>query len=566
MKLFIVESPAKAKTIKSYLGKDFVVVATMGHIKDLPSDEMGIDFNSMEPKYVLLPGKKKIVNNIVNLAKKCSVVFLASDRDREGEIISFHVKEIVSNYVKQIHRIEFIEVTRDGILNALNSPRDINYNLVNAQKTRRLIDRIVGYTLSPLLFGKFKVKYKGYSFSAGRVQSPALMLICERELEIKNFVSFPYYDVFIECEKDGNTFLLKLVSEYVNGREVKFGGDNLINNDKLKEVKENVSLSEVKVISSKVYRDSIKPLPPFKTSTLQQDAFLKLGFSSSETMKIAQQLYEGMNIGGEFVGLITYMRTDSVRTSEYAIKRVREFIKSKIGIEYLPKKPRSYSMKGNEQDAHECIRPTDVFREPTFIKGKIPYKHYLLYDLIWRRFVASQLDDAILSVIEILVSDGRYNFYGVSKSIVKENFLKFYPHSVPDDVFLPNLKIGERVNVLKLISKRKKTQPPPRYTEATLIKKLESEGIGRPSTYASIVSTLIDRKYVVKKGKFLEPTALGFDVYYFLKNTYPNVIDLKLTSYVESKLDDIEKGNIRDWKKVLIEVISKVNIPIEKVF
>ncbi|MFN4244935.1 MAG: type I DNA topoisomerase [Brevinematia bacterium] len=563
MKLFIVESPAKAKTIRSYLGKDFVVIATMGHIKDLPSNEMGIDFRTFEPKYVFLPGKRKIISSIINLSKKSDIVFLASDRDREGEMISFHVKEVISRYVNQIKRVEFIEVTKDGILSALSSPRDINYDLVNAQKTRRLLDRIVGYVLSPVLFRNFRTKYRGYSFSAGRVQSPALRLVCEREIEIRNFVSVPYYDVFIECEKDSKQFLLKLVSEHVDDNKLKFGLTNRIDDSKLDEIKENLNFSNIKVLYSKFYRDFIKPLPPFKTSTLQQEASAKLGFSPSKTMNIAQQLYEGMDIGGEFVGLITYMRTDSVRISDYAIKRVREFIKTKLGDNYLPKNPRIYDFSnGNIQDAHECIRPTDVFREPISLKDRIPESHYLLYDLIWRRFIASQMKDAVLSVIEVLASDGRYNFAGVSRSVVEENFLRFYPHSVPDEFFLPLLEDGEKLNVVRLVYNKKRTQHPPRYTEATLIKKLEEEGIGRPSTYATIVSTLLTRKYVVKKGKSLVPTELGFDVYYFLKENYPNVVDLKLTSYMESMLDEIEEGKVRDWKGILKRLVEMINIPI----
>lgn len=563
MKLFIVESPAKAKTIKTYLGRDFIVVATMGHIKDLPLREMGVDFVNLEPKYVFLPGKKKIVSNIIALSKKCDSVILASDKDREGEIISFHLKEILSKYIKDIKRVEFTEITKDAILEALKSPRDINHNLVNAQKTRRVLDRIVGYILSPILFRNFRNRFKGMSFSAGRVQSPALRLVCEREMEIRNFVSTPYYEVLIECEKDNKKFLLRLVSENVNGKELKFSQNNRIDDKKISEIKKNLNLSNVKVVSFKEYEDSIRPLPPFKTSTLQQDASSKLSFSPSKTMKIAQDLYEGMNVGGEFVGLITYMRTDSVRISEYALKRVREFISDRLGVEYLPKYPRIYEGRGNEQGAHECIRPTDVFRVPTSLKGRIPEDHFKLYDLIWRRFLASQMKDAILAVIEVLASDDRYNFLGISKTVVEKHFLNFYPYSVPENVFLPLLSEGERLNVLRMITDKKKTQPPARYTEASLIKKLEEEGIGRPSTYATIVSTLISRKYVEKKNKSLVPTELGFAVYEFLRNNYPTVVDLKLTSYMESMLDKIESGETQDWKGVLVSLVNKVNIPID---
>ncbi|MCS7299131.1 MAG: type I DNA topoisomerase [Spirochaetia bacterium] len=564
MKLFIVESPAKARTIKSYLGKEYIVLATKGHIKDLPQKEMGIDIKTLEPKYVILPGRRKVISYIIKVAKNSETIFLASDKDREGEIISFHLKEILSRYVKDIKRIEFTEVTKNGILNSLKTPRDINMSLVNAQKTRRVLDRIVGYVLSPILYRNLKNEYKDASLSAGRVQSPALRLICERELDIKNFKQTHYYEVIIHCDKDGKKYYLKLISEKVNGREIKFSPTNRIDEGKLKEIKENFNRDRVEVVSFKRYDDYIKPLPPFKTSTLQQDASAKLSFSPSKTMKIAQELYEGMNIDGEFVGLITYMRTDSVRISDYALKRTREFIRDRIGPEYLPPTPRIYeSSSPNEQGAHECIRPTDIYRVPTLLKNKIPEDHYRLYDLIWRRFLASQMKDAVLSVLEVLASDGKYYFFGISKRLVEEHFMKFYPHSVPEDVFLPILEKGERIKVLDLEAVKRKTQPPPRYTEATLIKKLEDEGIGRPSTYATIVSTLLARKYVVKENKSLVPTELGFKVYEFLKFNYPTVIDLKLTSRMEETLDKIENDQEKDWKKALLDMIREIKVPFE---
>lgn len=559
MKLFIVESPAKAKTINTYLGKEFVVVATMGHIKDLPRKEMGIDFSTLEPRYVFLPGKKKIATKIVEISKKAEEIFLASDKDREGEIISYHVKELVWKYNKNVKRVEFGEITKNVILEAIKSPRDININLVNAQKTRRMLDRLVGYIVSPILSKSLgRELKKRLALSAGRVQSPALKILCDRELEIKNFVPTLYYDVFILCQKEGKSFRLKLTNQQVHGKVVYFSSENRIDENKLKEIKEKVKLSEIYVRDVKIQKDRIIPLPPFKTSTLQQDASTKLGFSPNKTMAIAQELYEGMNVDGEFVGLITYMRTDSVRISEYALNKVRDFIKERIGEEYLSQNPRVYENKGTSQDAHECIRPTDVYRVPAMLRGKIPEDHYKLYDLIWRRFVACQMKDAVLLVTDVLASDGIYNFTARTKTILEKNFMNFYPHSVPDDVFLPKLEKNEKLDVLKLEYEKKFTQPPPRYTEATLIKKLEEEGIGRPSTYATIISTLLERKYVEKKAKSLVPTELGFKVYEFLKKTYPDVVDLKFTSYMESLLDDIESGKIRDWKNVLLEMVKKV--------
>ncbi len=559
MKLFVVESPAKAKTISTYLGKGFVVIATMGHLKDLPQKEMGIDFSTLEPRYVFLPGKKKIANKIILLSKKAEEIFLASDRDREGEIISYHVKELVWKYNKNVRRVEFGEITKNAILEAIKSPRDINIDLVNAQKTRRMLDRLVGYEISPILSKSLgRELKKKLALSAGRVQSPALRILCDRELEIRNFVPTPYYDVFILCQKDGKSFRLKLASQQVQGKIVHFSSDNRVNENKLKEIKENVNLSEIYVKNVRIEKSKVIPLPPFKTSTLQQDASTKLGFSPNKTMNIAQELYEGMNVDGEFVGLITYMRTDSVRISDYALNKVREFIKERIGEEYLSPNPRVYENKITSQDAHECIRPTDVYRVPATLKGKIPEDHYKLYDLIWRRFVACQMKDAILLVTDVWASDGIYNFTARTKTILEENFMNFYPHSVPEDVFLPKLEKNEKLDVLKLEYEKKLTQPPPRYTEATLIKKLEEEGIGRPSTYAAIISTLLERKYVEKKAKSLIPTELGFKVYEFLKKTYPDVVNLRFTSYMESLLDDIESGKIKDWKSVLIEMVRKV--------
>ena len=559
MKLFIVESPAKAKTINTYLGKEFVVVATMGHIKDLPRKEMGIDFSTLEPRYVFLPGKKKIATKIVEISKKAEEIFLASDKDREGEIISYHVKELVWKYNKNVKRVEFGEITKNVILEAIKSPRDININLVNAQKTRRMLDRLVGYIVSPILSKSLgRELKKRLALSAGRVQSPALKILCDRELEIKNFVPTLYYDVFILCQKEGKSFRLKLTSQQVHGKVVYFSSENRIDENKLKEIKEKVRLYEIYVRDVKIQKDRIIPLPSFKTSTLQQDASTKLGFSPNKTMAIAQELYEGMNVDGEFVGLITYMRTDSVRISDYALNKVRDFIKERIGEEYLSPNLRVYENKGTSQDAHECIRPTDVYRVPAMLRGKIPEDHYKLYDLIWRRFVACQMKDAVLLVTDVLASDGIYNFTARTKTILEKNFMNFYPHSVPDDVFLPKLEKNEKLDVLKLEYEKKFTQPPPRYTEATLIKKLEEEGIGRPSTYATIISTLLERKYVEKKAKSLVPTELGFKVYEFLKKTYPDVVNLKFTSYMESLLDDIENGKIKDWKNVLLEMVKKV--------
>ena len=559
MKLFIVESPAKAKTINTYLGKEFVVVATMGHIKDLPRKEMGIDFSTLEPRYVFLPGKKKIATKIVEISKKAEEIFLASDKDREGEIISYHVKELVWKYNKNVKRVEFGEITKNVILEAIKSPRDININLVNAQKTRRMLDRLVGYIVSPILSKSLgRELKKRLALSAGRVQSPALKILCDRELEIKNFVPTLYYDVFILCQKEGKSFRLKLTSQQAHGKVVYFSSENRIDENKLKEIKEKVRLSEIYVRDLKIQKDRIIPLPSFKTSTLQQDASTKLGFSPNKTMAIAQELYEGMNVDGEFVGLITYMRTDSVRISDYALNKVRDFIKERIGEEYLSPNLRVYENKGTSQDAHECIRPTDVYRVPAMLRGKIPEDHYKLYDLIWRRFVACQMKDAVLLVTDVLASDGIYNFTARTKTILEKNFMNFYPHSVPDDVFLPKLEKNEKLDVLKLEYEKKFTQPPPRYTEATLIKKLEEEGIGRPSTYATIISTLLERKYVEKKAKSLVPTELGFKVYEFLKKTYPDVVNLKFTSYMESLLDDIENGKIKDWKNVLLEMVKKV--------
>ncbi len=406
MKLFIVESPAKAKTIQSYLGGEYKVLATMGHIKDLPQDRMGFDKDTFEPEYRFLQGKKKIADTIKEISKSSEEVILASDKDREGEIISFHVKDYIKNHASVIKRIEFDEVTKEGILKALSKPRDIDLNLVNAQKVRRLLDRIIGYILSPE--AKRYIKRKE-TISVGRVQSPALRIICDREEEIRNFKPQSYFDFYILCHKDGKEFKLKLISEDLNGRKIFFGPQNRIDLNKKLEIEENINKDNIFVVNVTSKEEYIDPLPPFKTSTLQQDASAKLGFSPSKTMKLAQELYEGMQVDNEFIGLITYMRTDSVRISDYAMNQVRDFI-SRYYPNDLPDHPRYYANKSQSQDAHECIRPTNTFRTPELLKGKISVEHWKLYEIIWRRFVASQMKSAMLSVLKVEASDGKYTF------------------------------------------------------------------------------------------------------------------------------------------------------------
>ena len=545
-KLLIVESPAKAKTIQKYLGKDFIVKASMGHVIDLPEKEFGVDIEKgFKPKFVTISGKNKILKEIKEAAKKSEEVFLATDPDREGEAISWHIANALKRIKKdKIYRVRFHEITRKAIEEAVKNPDRIDENKVYAQHARRILDRIVGYTISPMLSKKFK-----RALSAGRVQSVALRLICDREEEIRKFVPKEYWTVEGTFEKDESEIKAKLWA--VDGKRLeKF---DIPNEKSAKELVERAKSSDFKVKKVERKERKRKPLPPFITSTLQQEASKKFGFPAKLTMQIAQQLYEGIDLGSERVGLITYMRTDSTRVSDEAVKEVRKFIKENFGKDYLPQKRRSYEGRApkTSQDAHEAIRPTSVYRTPESIKSYLTPEQYKLYDLIWRRFVASQMKDAVFNTVSVDIEGSGLTFRATGSTLKEEGFLKVYPIDF-EEKLLPEVEEGEKLNLKEVKGVQHFTEPPPRYTEGTLVKALEEEGVGRPSTYATIISNIIQRGYVEKEKQKLKPSELGEFINSILKRLFPKIVDVKFTASIEEELDKIEEGT-KDWRELLKE-------------
>ncbi|GAB6076383.1 type I DNA topoisomerase [Desulfurobacterium crinifex] len=545
-KLLIVESPAKAKTIQRYLGKDFIVKASMGHVIDLPEKEFGVDIEkNFKPKYVTIKGKDKILREIKKAAKESDEVLLATDPDREGEAISWHIANALKRIKKDgIYRVRFHEITKKAIEEAIKNPDQIDENKVNAQQARRILDRIVGYTISPLLSKRFKK-----ALSAGRVQSVALRLICDREEEIRKFVPKEYWTIEGIFRKETSKFPAKLFA--VDGKKLdKF---DIPDEKSAKGLVERAKGAPFTVTRVERKERKRKPYPPFITSTLQQEASKRFGFPAKLTMQIAQQLYEGIDLGSERVGLITYMRTDSTRISDEAVKEVRKFIKEEIGSECLPKTKRSYEARTpkSAQDAHEAIRPTSVYRTPESVKEYLTPEQYKLYDLIWRRFVASQMEDAVFNTVSADIEGNGLKFRATGSTLKKEGFLKVYPVEV-EEKLLPDLNEGDKVEPEKIKGVQHFTEPPPRYTEGTLVKALEEEGVGRPSTYATIISNIIQRGYVEKDKQKLKPTELGEFINDILKKLFPKIVDVKFTANVEEELDKIEEGK-KEWREVLKE-------------
>ncbi len=543
-KLLVVESPAKAKTIGRYLGSDFIVKASMGHVIDLPAKEFGVDIEKgFKPKYVTIKGKSKVLSEIKSAAKKTSEVYLATDPDREGEAISWHIANALKTLKKPIHRVRFYEITRNAISKAIKKPGSIDQNMVNAQQARRILDRIVGYTISPLLSRRFK-----RALSAGRVQSVALRLICDREEEIEKFVPREYWTIEALLAKDNGKFTAKAIA--VDGKKLgKFDIADKESADKVLERLKNADFIVKKVERRKRKR---KPYPPFTTSTLQQEASKRFGFPTKFTMQLAQQLYEGVDIGNERVGLITYMRTDSVRISNEAIGQVRDLISDRFGGDFLPKTKRVYSRSSsNVQDAHEAIRPTSVLRTPNDVKDYLTPQQHKLYDLIWRRFVASQMSDAVFNTISADIEANGLIFRASGSSLFHEGFLKVYPTSI-DENMLPTLKEGDVLKRLEIKGNQHFTEPPARFTEGTLVKQLEEDGVGRPSTYATIISNVIQRGYVEKENKKLKPTELGMFINGILKKLFSKIVDVGFTAKVEEELDKISEGKEK-WQELLSE-------------
>lgn len=548
--LVIVESPAKAKTVNRYLGSDFIVKASIGHIRDLPKNKLGVDIeNNFKPEYEILPGKQKVVKELKEAAKKCDSVLLAADPDREGEAICWHLSHILKDSNNNIHRILFHEITKNALKQAFRNQGELDRNKFNAQQARRILDRLVGYLISPLLWKKI-----GRGLSAGRVQSIALRLISEREKEIKDFVPEEYWNIIAELKASNPPpFKAKLIK--IDKKKAKVN-----NKEKAEKIVSELKKAVFILEDVKIKEKKKNPNPPYITSTLQQDSFRTMRFSVKKTMLLAQRLYEGLEIGerGQ-VGLITYMRTDSVRTSDDAINLSRKYIKENYSEKYLPDKPRIYKNKKKSQDAHEAIRPTSLDLSPEKIKSYLQNDEYRLYKLIWNRFIASQMKPALIEETTFDIKASQYRLQTKGEVIKFDGFLAAFPKPSTEDNILPKAQPGETLSLLDIESEQKFTQPPPRYSEGTLVKELEAKGIGRPSTYAPIISTLQDRVYVVKeKGKFI-PTELGLFVTDYLINNFPDLMKFEFTARLEDELDKISEGT-KEW----VDYIASYHSLLEK--
>jgi len=549
--LVIVESPSKAKTLRKYLGKNYDVEASSGHLIDLPSNKLGVDIEkSFKPHYVIIKGKKKYLTKLESSAKNAEKVYLASDPDREGEAIAWHIVDRLK-LKDRAYRVLIYEITEKGVMDSLKNPTTLSKDKFEAQQARRILDRLVGYQVSPILWKKVK---KG--LSAGRVQSVALRIIVEREREIERFNPEEYWTIesnlkrLIDTESDSFTSIL---FRY-DGERIKISDEGQAN-----KILESIRNDRFIVASNERKERMRRALPPFITSTLQQEASRKSRFPVKKTMSIAQRLYEGVELGEEGpMGLITYLRTDSVRISEHAVGEVRSYINEVYGSEYLPKDPNTFKVKKSAQDAHEAIRPTSIAKTPDSIKQYLSEDQFELYKLIWMRFIASQMNPAIYDQTTVGIEAGRGSFRANGSIIKFPGFTVIYSEGKEEEeeadqdqnVRLPDLKVGEELDVLKLECKQHFTQPPPRYTESSLVKELEEKGIGRPSTYASILSTIQDRDYVIKEKTKLKPTILGCSVNDLLIESFPEIMDIQFTADMEEKLDGVEEGNA-NWIELL---------------
>ena len=555
-KLVIVESPAKAKTIEKYLGKNYVVEASMGHVRDLPKSQLGVDIeNEYNPKYITIRGKGELLSKLRKLAKKSDKIYLATDPDREGEAISWHLANVLKIDENENCRIEFNEITKDAVKNSIKHPRKINCNLVDAQQARRVLDRLVGYEISPLLWRNVK-----WGLSAGRVQSAALKLICDREEEIKKFNPEEYWTVDVKLKKGKKSFPVKLTTKNKKKIEIK-------NKEQADQIIDELKENEYIVSIIKKGTKNKNPLAPFTTSTLQQEASKKLNFMTKKTMSVAQQLYEGVEVK-KFgtVGLITYMRTDSVRISKEAQEKALNFIDETYGKEYVPEEPRVYKGKKNIQDAHEAIRPTYVEITPEIAKANLSNDQYKLYALIWKRFIASQMATCILNTNSLEIKNGDYILRASGSTIKFDGFMKVYEYisgEEEESVLLPELEENEVLKEESIEGKQHFTQPPARYSEAAFVKLLEEKGIGRPSTYVPTISTLISRKYVDREKKILIPTELGFIVNDILSNYFKQIVDTDFTAEMEVKLDNVEAGK-ESWTHIVDEFFTPLKEDIEK--
>ncbi|MBQ2237569.1 MAG: type I DNA topoisomerase [Clostridia bacterium] len=541
-KLVIVESPTKVKSVKKYLGTGYDVMASMGHIRDLPKSKLGVDIeNGFKPQYINMADKKSLIKSLKEAATNSDGVYLATDPDREGEAISWHLAQILELDLNEANRITFNEITEKGIKSGVSAPRKIDLNLVDAQQARRVLDRIVGYKLSPFLWRKVKS-----GLSAGRVQTVALRLVVEREREIEKFESEEYWSIDAKLIASRKSFMAKLFG-YADGKKI----DTVPNADEAQKIVDALESKEYIVSDIKKGIRNRQPSPPFITSTLQQEASRKLGFTGQRTMRIAQQLYEGVDIPGiGTVGLITYMRTDSLRISEEARTAANSFIANTYGSNYLPKSPRYFKTKNGAQDAHEAIRPTNISLTPSSISGALSTEQYKLYKLIWERFIASLMAACVQNTVAANITCGDYLFKASGNTVKFDGFTVLYEEGKDDDeaaeTALPEMNIGDVLKLKELTPNQHFTQPPARYTEPTLIKALDENGIGRPSTYAPIMSNILQRDYIEREKKSLKPTKLGMVVVDLITEYFKRIVDVKFTAGLEVQLDKIGIGEL-NW-------------------
>ena len=558
-KLVIVESPAKAKTIKKYLGKNYEVVASMGHIRDLLKSKLSVDIeNNFEPHYMVIRGKTKFVNELKKLAQKSDYVYLATDPDREGEAISWHLSYLLGLDPDEENRVTFNEITKSGVTYGMNHPRKIDMDLVNAQQARRILDRLVGYKLSPFVSQKIR-----RGLSAGRVQSVAVRIIVDKEEEIRKFVPEEYWTIEAKLLKQKEK--LPFTAMFYGNSKGKIKIETF---EQVNSILTDLKDAEYKVVKYEEGTRKKRPAPPFITSTMQQEASRKLGFTAKRTMKIAQELYEGIDVKGYgAIGLITYMRTDSIRISDDALKDVRSYIKERWGEKYLPKEPKRFKSKSNAQDGHEAIRPTMPGLHPDKVKESLTSEQYKLYKLIWSRFTACQMSDCILATRKADIEANSYIFKASGYTVSFDGFTVLYEESRDEETAeastLPKLEKGMILKLKELTNNQHFTQPPSRFTEASLIKALEEDGIGRPSTYATTISTILSREYIIKEGKTLKPTELGEVITKLMKERFPNIVNVKFTAGMETDLDTVESGKTQ-WVKILENFYGDFSETLEK--
>ncbi len=557
--LIIVESPAKANTIKKFLGGKTKVVASMGHIRDLPKSKLGVNVEKdFEPEYINIRGKGDLIKSLKKAAADAKKVYLATDPDREGEAIAWHLAHILGIDEKEICRITFNEITKEAVQNAVKNPRAIDMNLTDAQQARRVLDRIVGYKMSPVLWKKVR-----RGLSAGRVQSVAVKLVVDREEEIEKFIPEEYWNIYVilSDDKTKRSFEAKFYGK--DGKKLELHSEQ-----EVKKVLSDLEKAKYSITNIKKSEKKKNPAPPFTTSTMQQEASRKLGFSLKKTMSFAQGLYEGVNVPEKgTVGLITYMRTDSTRISEEARGYAKKYIESTYGSKYYEN--RYYKTKADSQDAHEAIRPTYIDLEPDKIKGSLTNDQYKLYKLIYNRFIASQMATAIYDTVSVDIDANNYNFKANGQTLKFDGFMKLYVESLDNDkedefTKIPDLKVGETVKKEKINTKQSFTEPLPRYTEASLVKALEEKGIGRPSTYSPTITTILERRYIEKQQKQLYPTDLGKVVNKLLTENFEDVINVEFTAKMEQEFDEIADGKEK-WKHVIKEFYGPFEKTVEKV-